>query len=169
MRETFAEYKARMLRIVNDQATEWQAVCNAVAAFDQNQEQFDRTRFRIINARGAGTALTLDDVCAVLSRTRPTPRMGPLFAYTIRFARRPATPGDFFDDSTPAPIENEEWSATPAVEQNEFRWVLRKGNGEGGEEDGEHEPMVLSAADLADEIAKGLAEYYLKYEAANPS
>jgi hypothetical protein len=166
MRETFAEYKVRMRRIKDDQATEWQRVRDAVAAFARNGEQFDHSHFISTNY-GGEPALALEDVCAVLSRPRANVRVVLPSVYTIRFTRRPAGPGDFYNNDDPAPIGNEEWSATPAIEQNEFRWDLRKGDEE-EDDDEERELVILSAADLADEIAKGLAEYYLRYEAAAP-
>ncbi|MGC2656438.1 MAG: hypothetical protein WA324_00565 [Bryobacteraceae bacterium] len=157
MRETLGEFEARLQRIANDSAAEWQKARNAVMSFG-DQKTFDGHRFYVLHQGGDPRfpALALEDVCLVMAKAGRA-AIGVVPEFAVLFARRPPGPGDVFPDDPP--IGREQWSATPAIDDGNFLWDLRR--------PGQAELLRLNGDELADEVAKGLADYYLRYQAAN--
>jgi len=157
MRETFAEFEVRLQRIAQESFTEWQNAHNALLQFG-GRASFDGRHFlRLPN--GGRFLLALGDVCAYMEVPRtPVQPLGELPKYLIRFGRIPPGPGVEFSEEPP---QMEEWFASPVIEGGVFLWALRR--------TGLAEPLKVNSAELADEVAKGLAEYYLQYVAANRS
>jgi len=158
MRETFAEFRARHTvgrknaeKIRTDSAREWERVRGSIEAL-AGVEAVDGHAFQWVNGL---SFLALQDVCAGISDARPF--TGTAQRYTVRFNRRPSGPGEMFGDDSP--IGPEDWFVGAVIENGQFLWNIETPSGY-------RVGLNLSADEVADEVAKGLAEYFLKYEAA---
>ncbi len=158
MRETFAEFKAKLEaerknaeRLKSEPTREWERVRSAAKGLN-GAEGLDGHSFRWMNS-----TLELQDVCATFSAALPL--TGRIRGYGIRFDRRPAGAGEMFEGDSP--IAPETWSATPAINEDQFVWEIKDEKG------ALIAPPDLDSDEVADEVAKGLVQYLIKYEAAN--
>jgi hypothetical protein len=155
MRETFAEFSAKLKverkndeRIKTQSSPEWERVRGAVAGL-HGIEGLDGHSFQWMD----NTAyLTLEDVCVHVPGGRQQT------SYTVSFSQQPALPGHAYVEESP--IAAETWNFTPLIDNDKFVWEIK-------DESGKRMALPgLKADEVADEVAKGLVQYFIKYEAA---
>jgi hypothetical protein len=138
-------------RLAEETKPEWEILKSETAKFAQDGKGIDGHKFGWEpNPTARGTLLVLSDVSANLFDRGE--RDGVPQDCGVFFSRKPAGPGRmYFDDS---PVATKTWSLEPKILAGRFVWFVSE------------RKCHLSTAELADEIAKELAQYHIEYEKA---
>jgi hypothetical protein len=140
--------KANSGRLKNETKAEWAIVQGMASQFAIDGKGIGNRQFEWKQTLTGRPMLVLGDVAAVFEDDGDAFRAPG--KTRVRFTRKPVGSGQArVDDS---PLDEETWDLEPLIRRGEFVWQEME--------------AVYSAAQLADEIAKKLAQYHIDYKKA---
>jgi hypothetical protein len=136
-------------RLIRDTKAEWEILKGLISRFAIDGQGFGGYKFETAEESGR-RVLHLSSVAATLydrSETNELPRH-----CTVVFCRRWRSVNSVFPH--PSPLDDKVWSLEPELLYGEFVWFVPELK------------LRFSCGQLAEEVAKALAEYHLEYEKA---
>ena len=145
-----ASDKENRVRLAKETKAEWEILKGLVSQFALDGKGIGSRNFEWVKTLSGRPMLVLGNVAAVL--TDDGDKGGVPQNIQVRFTRKPAGSGQVYIDNSP--LDEKAWDLEPEVVKDEFVWFVLARAGR------------YSAAALAEEIAKKLAQYHIEYEKA---
>lgn len=142
--------KGDRARLTKETPAEYEILKGFISQFAVDGKGFGSRTFHWTNTPTGRPMLVLGNVAAVL--TGASNKGGVPQNAGVRFTRKPAGSGQVYIDDQP--MEEKVWDLEPEIVEGEFVWFVFE------------RAKRFSTADLAEEIAKRLAQCHIEYEKA---